>query len=149
MNKIRIKASDIRRAIERGAKYSDDWQAGRLEVLRLPKIAKRWKQLNPRFPGVKIRFHKGRPHKGYTPDDNRAVTDWSQFAGYEFNYGIEGYGWNCVRSEWYSHGPGCAWNGVGRETISQFIDSLCFIVAGYDHPEHRKRLVEAKIDLTS
>jgi len=39
MNKITIKLSQIRRAIERGEKHSDDWQAGRLVVLGVPQMA--------------------------------------------------------------------------------------------------------------
>lgn len=150
MRKVSIAYSTVIGALDRAHAVSDDWQAECLELLRIPALAKRWQELHPNMPGVRIDFHPGLPHKGMTPEDNRAVEDWSVYAGYIFVYGIEdcpGYGWNSVRSDYYGHSPGTCWDGVRRETIHSWIDCLRLIVKGYDHPSYRESLEEVGVCL--
>lgn len=150
MRTIKIKLSAIQEAIEAAHAVSDDWQAECLEILRIPAIAKRWRELNPRFPAVEIRRHDGAPHKGFQPDDNRAIGErnrWSEYAGYVFTYGLEGCGWNSVKDDYYGHSPSSAWNGCGRETICRFAEALRMFALGYDHDELRRSLKNAGIAL--
>jgi hypothetical protein len=146
-----ITLESVLEAIERAKQRTDDWQAQCLEILLLPKVARVWKRLNPRFKNLRVERVNGLPHVGYTSDDNRAVSDWTQFSGYLLIYfdlpDGQTYGWNAVRADGYGHSAGTCWNGVGRETICRFIESLRMIALGHDHDECRRALAAAGINL--
>ena len=149
MRTIRVSLKTIRAAIARAQTVSDDWQAQLCEIALIPAVAKRWKELNSRLPGLAITRHDGAPHIGMTPYDNRAVTDWTVYAGYVLIYFPEsGKGWNSVRDNYYCHSPSSAWNGIRRETVSQFLEDLRMVALGYTNPEIMRSLERAKIVVT-
>ena len=150
MKTIRVSRQTVARAIERANAASDDWQAELLELLLIPSLAKRWQELNPQFPQVAIVRHSGKPHKGYTRDDNLAVKDWTPFAGYLFQYDPEQHwNWNAVRTDWYSHSASTAWNGVRRDTICSWVEDIRMLALGYDDRSYHATLARTKIVLTS
>jgi hypothetical protein len=124
MRQITVKASAVDRAIQRAkATCPSDWQAELLEIILIPNVYKRWKQVNDRFPDPTITRHPGQPYRrGET--DPRQIDDWTIYAGYEFDYGRPGYCWNRARADHYGHSPGTAWDGVRRETYHSFVETL-------------------------
>ena len=153
MRTIRLSIQTINRAIAKAQTQSDDWQAECCEILLIPAIAKRWRELNTRFPGVHLVRHDGMPHRGFQPSGNQAIGErdgWAEFAGYCLRYSdtIEGYGWNSVRSNYYAHSPSCAWNGVTRETICRFVESIRAIANGHNWHEDEEMLARVKIVVT-
>ena len=125
-----MKASWLRRALARAARVSDEWQARYLEILLIPQVYRRWRQVNCPYFGeeLSIARHPGRPYIGYTREQNLAVEDWSKLTGYVLRY-TDGYGWNSVRGDYYSHSPATCWDGVRRETFHSFVESLldCYV----------------------
>jgi hypothetical protein len=153
MRTIAVSLKTIRAAIARAEKLSSDWQAQCCEIALIPAIAKRWAELNTNhFQNVHLDRHEGEPHLDYTPEQNHAVKDWSAFAGYVLRYSsdpsISNWGWNSVRSDCYGHSPCTAWDGMRRETVSQFLHDLRMLGLGYRHPELMKSLERAKIRVT-
>jgi len=133
---ITVEASSVLRAMKSVEDKFDDWQAQYLEVLLLPNVYKRWKQANPNMPDMVLNRVSGETHKGFTPEDNRAVGDakgWSLFAGYTLRYCLnpstgESSGWNGVRDDYYCHSPSVAWDGVRRDTYHQFVQDIAMTV---------------------
>jgi hypothetical protein len=122
---LKIKASHVLKAMARGQQVSDDWQAQYIEIALLPAVNRRWQAANrDRFESLILARVPGKPHIGYTPDDNRAVIDWTQFAGYALAYGPGASRWNSVRADCYSHSPSTTWDGIRRETYHSFIYDL-------------------------
>ena len=149
MRTIKVSLTTLRDAIARAHAVSDDWQAECCEIALIPAVAKRYAELNaPRLPAVAVIRHDGRHCIGMTPDDNRAVADWAEFTGYTLGYGLEVARWNSVRSDYYSHSPSTCWNGMSRETVSQFVHDLRMVAIGYDHPEHWRTIERAGIRVT-
>lgn len=123
MKTITVKASDIRNAIARAQTVSDDWQAQHIEILRQPRIYKRWQELNS-DRNLTLAYHSGQKPTG-DREANLARCEaktWAEYAGYTLDFG--GYRWNAVTDEWYGHSPACCWDGVRRETKSYFIECL-------------------------
>jgi hypothetical protein len=153
MRTIEVSLESIRLAMERAHDRSDDWQAELCEIALIPVIAKRWQELNPNFQGLHLERVPGLPHILKTPDDNRAIGDakrWAEYAGYVlvlFGEGENRYTWNAVRPDWYGHSPSTAWNGMRRETVSQFIETLRMVACGNEHDEYTKNLARAGIML--
>ena len=147
MRTIKVSIARLRAAIERAEQVSDDWQAQCCEIALIPQIARRYAELNDRFPAVAVKRHEGKPHKGMTRDDNLAVPDWSVYAGYVLNYGIDNYRWNSVSTDHYGHSPSTCWSGMGRETVSQFIHDLRMLALGYSHTEILRSIERAKIQV--
>jgi hypothetical protein len=150
MRTVTVSLRALQRALKAAKSSSDDWQAECCEIALIPAVAKRWAELNAdRFQNVHLDRYEGKPHIGMLPDGNRAVADWSEYAGYVLHYSadpsISNWGWNSVRQEYYGHSPSTAWDGMRRETISQFIHDLRMVALGYDHPEINRSIDRAKI----
>lgn len=153
MRTITVSMRTILRAVRESRSVSDDWQGAILEILRVPAIAKRWRELNPRYRGLELVRHAGLPMVGGWRELAGDNPDWASFAGYTLIYDRfdngRVYGWNSVRSDYYAHSASTAWNGVRRETIHRFAESLWMIALGHDHPDHRTTLTRAGIELTA
>ena len=139
LTKLTIKASQVARAMDSVKDTFDDWQAQALEVLLLPKMYRRWRELNrdhydPEM--LTVERVPGLAHRGFTREDNGAIgdaKDWGKFAGYVLRFYKnhetgDTYGWNAIKDNWYSHSPSCCWDGVRRDTIHQFIEMTRMIV---------------------
>ena len=119
--KLTVRASEIEKAIQRAEhRAPNDWQAELLEILRIPKVMRRWQKVNLDIhPEPTITFHPGKPwQRGKRPED------WTTIAGYTFNYGRVGITWNSVRDDYYGHSPSSAWDGVRRESFCSFAENL-------------------------
>jgi len=145
-SKLTVKASQVKRAMDGVKDTFDDCQAQYLEVLLLPKVYRRWREANRDHHNpetLTVERVAGMPHKGYAPDDNRAVGDakgWSKFAGYLLYYHRnpdtgDTYGWNRVGTDGYSHSPSRCWDGISRETIHQFVYFIGASVAAWSRGE--------------
>lgn len=144
MKLVTVEMETIKAAMERARTLHDDWQAECLEIILIPSIYKRWRELNDRFP-YELTRHPGLPYLRRTREMNEQVTDWSVFAGYVLR------GWNVVstgRDRGYSHSAGTAWDGVRRDTISQFAHDLRMLAYGHDHREMQNNLERCGISLT-
>ena len=155
MQRIKISIRTIKAAIARANAMFDDWQAECCEIAMIPAIAKRYAELNrDRFQhGVAVICHPGKCHKGMTRDDNLAVKDWTEYAGYVLHYAPNGaylgpWSWNAVKPDYYCHSPSTTWDGMRRETVSQFIHDLRMLALGYDHPETRRSIERAHLTVT-
>jgi hypothetical protein len=116
---IGVTHAEVRRAVDKAIKiygetHYDLYSAQRMEILLIPKIYKRWKQL------ADIRFAGGRPH----PEMQSSIVRAANHFGPGYVVTIWGGRWNSLRDDYYSHSPGTAWDGVRRETVSQFIEDL-------------------------
>jgi len=121
---IQVKVSAIQAAIARAQREHADWQAQPLEILLIPKVLRRWRQVNPRYTWPTITRHPGFPEPA-TRAARDQVEDWSSIRGYAFTYGPEtSWRWNSVRDDYYGHSPGTCWDGVRRETNHSFLESL-------------------------
>lgn len=120
MKTIKVKASVILAAMERGKAIDSCWQAGDIEILLLPSVYKRWQELNARFPYIVNRVD-GLSAAHMTREDNMRITDWTPFAGYELRYANGLGGWNQRRANGYMHSASVTWDGIRRETIHNFI----------------------------
>lgn len=153
MRTITVSLRTVRRAMREAGPITDDWQGAILEILRIPAIAKRWRELNPRYRGLEVVRHAGLPWSKGWRELPGANPDCTVFAGYTlvFDRFDDGkvYGWNSVRSDYYAHSAGTAWDGVRRETIHRFAESLWMIALDHDHPDHRATLARAGIELTA
>jgi len=125
MHKIKVRFSDIQKAADKARAVSDDWQAIILEVLLIPNVNRRWKQLNPRYPQLELAKHPGEKYpQGLA--HRQKIEDWSVYAGYTLKLS-EYSSWNSVRegTEYgFSHGPSVCWDGVRRETVHGFAYNL-------------------------
>jgi hypothetical protein len=153
VRKIKVKLSAIRQAIKRAKLVSDDWQAECCEILSIPAIAKRWQELNPNLRGLRIWRVAGQPYRFESREINIARCDakqWGQIAGYVlvlFSTADGDCSWNSVRPDYYGHSASTAWDGVRRDTVSQFVLDLRMLAYGHDHAEIRNHLASAGIEL--
>lgn len=125
-----VSLDELNAAIRRGDQVCQEdcaGQAARLEILLQPHVYKVWQKLNTKDAGSGYRFF---PRV-------RRVTNAKYGDGYVFEWVHQEPGqetvipWNAVRDDYFSHQPGTAWNGVGRETIHRFVDDLYMIARGY------------------
>jgi hypothetical protein len=139
-----VKASQIAKAVGKARQLCPkDWQAEQLEILLIPKLYKRWRDVNDHIPGLELKRHAGFPWTGGR-DEALAVEDWTAYAGYEMGYGLESYCWNRARSDDYAHSPASAWDGVRRETYHSFADNLRMAYgAALEGGEPNHRVVQA------
>lgn len=157
MRAIKLKLSAVLRAIQRAKSVTDDWQAECCEILMIPAIAKRWQELNARLGnGLRIERIDGLRYSFVSREDNQARCDadgWAEVAGYSLILmQLEnGYcsRWNSVQRSYYCHSASTAWDGVRRETISQFVDDLRNMAHGWDDGDKRRRLAAAGIDVVN
>jgi hypothetical protein len=128
MHNIKVRYSDLQKAAERAKAASYDWQAVVLEILLLPNVNKRWKQLNPRRPDMQLQRIAGAKYpKGLAL--RQKIEDWSIYAGYTLSFS-EHAAWNSVgegTGHGYSHGPGVCWDGIRRETVYRFAYDLSVV----------------------
>jgi hypothetical protein len=111
---LEIAASKVLAACNRADEFfPNEWQACMLEILLIPEVGAHWRAMSG--TDLRLERHAGAPYRG-----QRDVADWSTVAGYVFREG-ERLPWNCVRSEGYNHHPGTAWNGIRRETFSNWV----------------------------
>lgn len=127
-----VSLDEVRQAMQRGRSlFSNADQAGqaeRMEVLLQPHIYKIWQQLNAKgshgyvmYPQVR-RVQNDKHGYGYVLEHVHRYPNGEQTV----------MPWNGVKDEYYSHHPGTAWNGVGRETRHLFIEDLLHLVRGHD-----------------
>lgn len=126
---IRVRASDVVRAITRAQAQTDDWQAECLEIALLPAINRRWRAANrDRYPDIHLQRVPGQPYRQMTREDAERICQergWLAYSGYElYLLAGETYAWNRARADYYGHSPATAWNGMGRETYCQFIEDI-------------------------
>lgn len=151
MRTITIKHAEVKKAFERAADISSDWQAELCELLLTPKIAKRFSELNIGRLGLKVERHDGEPHKDQQPEDNLKIGErkgWASYAGYTLVLFecMEGkLAWNSVREDYYGHAPSTCWDGVRRETIHQFLEAIRMLYYGHNHPEYHRVLTAAGV----
>lgn len=124
MRKIKVSLSNLQKAVSRAASVSDGWQAVCLEILLLPNVNKRWREVSG-YPNMLLERHNG---AFYTTGlaTQQEIPDWSVYAGYtlQFNAGLH---WNVVgegTERGYSHGPSRCWDGVRRETCGDIATFL-------------------------
>jgi hypothetical protein len=128
MHKIKVRFSDLDKAAKKAKAVSDDWQAIVLEILLIPNVNKRWKQLNKRYPAMELSKHAGEKYpQGLAL--RQEVPDWAVYAGYTLMFS-EGLAWNSVQegTEYgFAHGPSRCWDGIRRETYHDFAYQLYVI----------------------
>lgn len=126
-----VSLDEVRQSMQRGrALFSNDDQAGqaeRMEVLLQPHVYKVWQQMNAKgshgyvmYPQVR-RVQNDKHGYGYVLEHVHRYPNGEQTV----------MPWNGVKDEYYSHHPGTAWNGVGRETRHLFIEDLLHLVRGH------------------
>ena len=138
---LSIKASVLRRAILRVRKLTDDWPAECIAVALVPAVYRRLAVLNKPFGTVPhITFHPGKPHIGFTPEQNEQVgrdKAWAQYVGWTLVYGDYGI-WNTQAETWYSHSASTCWNGCSRNLhVVGFVEHLRGAVVRLMEGDHR------------
>lgn len=129
MKTIKINLHELGKAIHRANQTTCDWQAEMIEILLIPKIYRRWQELNKqqfnycpevtRWPGLPfIPAYRGKETKCWSLVSGYIVTQWNDF-----------------RDDYYSHSASTAWDGIRRETVHMFLEKLRHIY--YDHKEGR------------
>ena len=125
MRKLKVRFSDLDKAAHKAKAVSDDWQALILEILLIPKLNKRWKQLNPRYPELSLQRVEGEKYpEGLA--HRQKIENWALYAGYVLTFS-EHSAWNSVREGTdygFSHSPGVCWDGIRRETVHRFAYDL-------------------------
>lgn len=135
---IRVRASDVVRAITRAQAQFDDWQAECLEIALLPAVYRRWQAANrDRYPDIHLRRVPGQPYRSRPRAEAERICQeqgWLAYAGYELHLlAGETYAWNRARADYYGHSPATAWNGMGRETFCNFIEDIRQVVYALLH----------------
>lgn len=119
--------SEIRAAIERAAEHDQDWQAAMCEIAMLPVVEQAWRAKNKGQALAVVRVD-GIPHKGFEREDNLErgnANKWAEVGGYilYLHEDLE-YTYNDVRPDWYSHSAAVTWDGCGRSTYCQVLETV-------------------------
>lgn len=133
MKLVKVKASEIKQAIERTHLLSDDWQAELIEIILIPKVYARWKEinLNKLYRDFTITRHDGLKPLGDREENLKRCNEktWESFVGYVLSWtypvgSTTPIYWNRVTKDHYGHSPSVCWDGLRRETLSSFVEDL-------------------------
>lgn len=135
MKLLKVKASEIKQAIDKAKLLSDDWQAEIIEIILIPKVYARWKEINldRLYRDFTITRHDGLKPWGDREENLKRCNDktWESFFGYTLSWtypsssssALDTY-WNRVSADHYGHSPSVCWDGIRRETYSAFVEEL-------------------------
>ena len=141
MRTITVSRKELKAAMDSTKEISNEWPAQILEILLIPKVYARWQELNQN-ESYRIFRHTGKqPYIEYAAKPE----NWLDVGGYEFKHPTLQAAWNFAKSEYYAHSAHTAWNGIARNTICLFAESLRGVALGHECYNDDEYMRRAKI----
>jgi len=134
---VRIKLSELARAIAKGSAVADKWE----ENGPKPDNGCAYRQWQAELIEILLmRNLFDRMLRGMAVDGHGAATSYWEKPTRYFDRRLPGYilrHWNGPPREghWYSHSPGCCWDGIRRELYPSLAEDLRNVTLGHEPSE--------------